>query len=234
MNKQLIVSSAVMLAALLCRQTNASPSGLNNTPTADTPGDQVVVLQAYDTFGKEREHDFSAGMKFGLRPWNEKQWAPRLEGGLDSHLLPNEGGPVVFQAKLAIQPLVKGPTMAVGSANLAVREHDRERVGQAFNYFVLSQGLKYFRLHGGHGWQKDNNAWFAGIDTTLPVLKQPLTLRADAVQIQDRDQWLVGLGLMYQLNRNLVIEGWSSLPTERGLPSFTLKLNWIFDFGPKH
>ena len=228
-----MIAVAVWLLPLLSRQAQASPSGLNNIPTADTPPDRVVVLQAYDTFGEGRVHDLSAGMKFGLRPGSQYPWAPRWEGGVDGHLAPDPVGPAAFQAKLAIQPWANLPALALGSANLAVTREDRDHGNQPFNYLVLTHDFHLFRLHGGYALQHDNNAGFVGADVTFPVANRPLTLRTDAIQIQNEKRWLASVGAMYQLSRNLVLEVWGSFPTDHREPAVTIKLDWIWDLHPQ-
>ena len=37
----------------------ATPSGLNNIPTADTPAQGEVVIQAWTNFGEDRDTDFN-------------------------------------------------------------------------------------------------------------------------------------------------------------------------------
>jgi hypothetical protein len=46
----------IVIAALSVVWTHASPSGLNNIPTADTAPDRTVVVQEYSTFGELRDH----------------------------------------------------------------------------------------------------------------------------------------------------------------------------------
>jgi hypothetical protein len=218
-------------AALACiglqRAVLATPSGLDNIPTADTPPDKVVVLQAYDTFGESAEHNFSAGVKFGLRPWGNQGWAPRFEGGLDGHLFPGDSGPAIFQGKVTLHPWEQAPAVALGSANIALSASDRDRTGEPFNYLVFSHDLNLLRLHAGYAIQTHNNAGFFGVDTTFPVLSRDLTLRADAIQINDQSQWLTSVGMMYPLTRSLVLEAWTSIPVDGGVANFTLKLDWV-------
>jgi len=222
-----IITAALACAAL--RQTAlATPSGLNNIPTADTPDDKIVVLQAYDTFGQGQEHDFSAGVKFGLHPFGDGNWIPRLEGGLDASLFPGQSGPAVFQGKLALQPFNFGPALAIGSANIAISKDDRDRAGEPFNYAVLTQAFGFLRVHGGYAIQTHNNAGFLGADATFKVLNRDLMLRADAIQIENQSKWLTSVGAMYPLTHSLVAEGWASIPVDGGITNFTLKLDWVF------
>lgn len=218
---------ALPLAAL------ASPSGLNNIPTADTAPDLVPVIQAYTTFGADRKPDHTAGMKIGFGPWDKAAFSSRFEAGIDSHCAPGGAGPAVFQIKYAVKPWGEGPDIGIGSANLAVNGSDRARSGQPFSYGVLSQDFKHFRLHAGYGVQHRGNSALLGIDKTFKVLDRDFMLRADAVQIQNERQWQPSVGFLYALNSWLVWESWASVPVETGKPAFTLKLNFVLDWKQK-
>ena len=211
----------------------ATASGLNNIPTADTAPDLVPVLHAYSTFGEGRGPDHSAGMKFGLGPWDKAAFNSRFEFGVDGRYAPDPIGPAVFQLKHALQPWGKGPAIAVGSANIAVSESDQNKTGQPFSYAVLSQDFGHFRLHGGYGTQHNGHAGFVGIDKTFEVGSRPLTHRADAVQIQSENDWMASAGAMYQVNKWPVLEAWGSFPVDKGDPSFTLKPNFVLDWKRK-
>ena len=110
---------ALPLAAL------ASPSGLNNIPTADTAPDSVPVIQEYTTFGAQRKPDHTAAMKIGFGPWDKAAWSSRFEAGVDGHLAPGDVGPAVFQLKYSVKPCDFSPTIGVGCANIAVNSSDR-------------------------------------------------------------------------------------------------------------
>lgn len=55
-------------AAILCGVSfvQASPSGLNNTPTADSCAEQTLVLQTWSGFGAEMKPDNWVGAKYGV------------------------------------------------------------------------------------------------------------------------------------------------------------------------
>ncbi len=203
----------------------ATPTGLNNIPTADTPPDRTVVIQAFANLREGSQDDFVAGFKMGLRPWEQ-----RLEWGVDGRLGEGGTGPAVFQGKYAIQPWEELPAVAVGVANLAVTSEDRDEVGQAAKYLVGTHDFNWFRGHVGFSFQQDNDAAFFGFDKTVDVLGRDLMLRTDFTQIDDADQWLGSGGFIYFLHENFAVESWVSVPFEHGKPTFTLKLNFIFDF----
>ena len=211
----------------------ASPSGLNNIPTADTAPDLVPVIQEYTTFGAGRKPDHAAGMKVGFGPWDKAAFDSRFEAGVDGHFAPGDAGPAVFQMKYALQPWKEGPAVSIGSANIAVNRADRARSGQPFSYVVLSQDFKAFRLHAGYGIQHLGNAGFVGIDKLVKLFGRDLVLRSDATQIQNQRQWLGSVGALYAVSPWLVLESWASFPIDTGKPSFTLKLNIPLDWKRK-
>ena len=90
----------------------ATPSGLNNIPTADTTPQGTFVLQGFTTVGDGRDADFNLGFKTGI-----DLKAVKLELGLASHLIPGKGGPVEPHFKVAV-PLGEGLlVLAAGMAN---------------------------------------------------------------------------------------------------------------------
>lgn len=220
-----IAAIAFLAAALMAVSVRATPSGLNNIPTADTTGARTLVLQGFSTFGENRGPAHFAGFKMGLDPLGQ-----RVEWGLDSRVGPDDAGPAVLQFKYALQFQAPGPTLALGVANLALTEGDRDEAGQPFSYFVLTHDFGGMRAHAGYGLQSRNNAAFLGLDRTFKVFARDLMLRADLTQIDDRDQWLGSAGFLYLLHKNWALESWVSQPTERGDASFTVKLDFIIKF----
>ncbi len=162
-----------LLLAALSGPLSATPSGLNNIPTADTTPMGVVVIQAFSNFGNDIDADFNMGFKTGLEFYNQK-----FEFGADSHILPDKGGPVVLQAKYAL-PLGEGlPTLGIGVANIALGSDDRDRAGDPFTYVLLTHDFGgLFRAHAGYGFQTDNNSVLLGVDKTFKVLERDLVLR---------------------------------------------------------
>jgi hypothetical protein len=214
-------------AALLPTAVFASPSGLNNIPTADTPGHREGVFQWFSTFPTAGKADHWMGFKTGLRPFGAMH---RFEGGFDSHLAPDESGPVVFQFKYAVQPWTNLPTLGLGSANLALTSEDRDRAGQPFSYAMLTHDFGWLRAHAGYALQHGNNTALLGLDKTVKLFDRDLTLRGDFRQIDDEDQWLGSAGFLYHFHKNVALESWVSQPTSHGPTSFTIKLNLIFRY----
>ncbi|MCB1086575.1 MAG: hypothetical protein KDM63_05990 [Verrucomicrobiae bacterium] len=198
----------------------ATPTGLNNIPTADTVPHRTVAVQVFDTVG-DGPHDFWSGFKTG---WDFSKF--NLEWGLDSHLAPDPAGPLYFQTKANFSPWEDG-LIAVGVASVALS--DSERAGDPFSYAILSQDLGLARLHAGYGLQNDGNTVLLGIDRTVKVLERNLNLNADLIQTGDGDGWLTALGVKYDLNEFLVFESWVNLPDE-GEASVMLKLNFVFTY----
>lgn len=218
-----------LLTALACAaltsSLSATPSGLNNIPTADTTPMGVFVIQPFTNFGNDIDTDLNLGFKTGLDIYGQK-----FEFGLASHLLPDKGGPVMLYGKYAL-PFGEGlPTLGLGVANIGLSNDDRDRGGEPFYYAVLSQDFGFIRAHAGYGFQEDNNSVLVGIDKTFKVLDRDLVLRSDLIQIRDESDWLASFGALYALHKNLVLEAWVSQPFDDGDPIFTVKLNFVFNF----
>lgn len=231
MHRSLQTLAIASAGILLTLSAQASPSGLNNIPTTDTAPDLTPVLQVYSLWGAERKPDHSAGMKIGLGPWDGAALGSRFEAGVDAHYAPDPAGPVTFQVKYALEPWEKGPALAIGSANLAPTSDYRDRSGQPFSYLMLSHRVKdWFRLHGGYGIQHNGNSALLGIERDFEVFGKPLTLRSDAVQIQNQHDWMASVGILYPLTGWAVLDSWANFPVDDGKPSFMLKLNFVLDW----
>ena len=115
----------------------ASPSGLNNIPTADTAPQGTFVLQAYSTVFGDADGDFNLGFKTGV----DFKYA-HIELGFDSHIYPDRGGPVTVQGKLAVPLGERLPTLAIGAANATFRDEDRDRAGDEFLLRRCQPGLR--------------------------------------------------------------------------------------------
>lgn len=218
-------TQTLALYALLTVSALATPSGLNNIPTADTPAQGDVVIQTWTNFGNDHDADFNLGFKTGFDVFGQK-----LEFGADSHLFPNQGGPVVLQLKY-VQDLWEGGKLALGIANLALSNNDRDRAGDPFSYALISQTIAgSLRAHAGFGFQTDNNSVLLGLDDTFKVLDRDLQLRTDFVQIQNQDQWMGSVGFLYVIHPRVVLEGWASQPLDHGDTVYTAKLNFVFKF----
>jgi hypothetical protein len=222
--KRTVLTSFTLAA--LAFTVSATPSGLNNIPTADVTPQGVFVIQTFTNLGNDRDADLNVGFKTGLDVFGQK-----FEFGADSRLLPGKGGPVVLQGKYSL-PFGEGlPTLGLGVANIALTGDDRDRAGDPFTYAVLTQDFGgLFRAHAGFGFQTDNNSVLLGLDKTVKFLERDLMFRSDLVQIQDQDQWMGSLGFLYALHDYVVLESWASQPFDDGDTIYTAKLNFVIKF----
>ncbi|MCW0218233.1 MAG: hypothetical protein OJI67_07905 [Prosthecobacter sp.] len=208
---------------------HATPSGLNNIPTADTVPHRTVAIQAFSSFGGanqfatggEGQHSFWMGFKTG---W---EFGPaHLEWGLDSPLGSEFTGPLLFQTKLGFIPWQDG-AFALGVAGVALTDIDRS--GDPFTYAMLAHDFGVARLHLGYGLQTNGNSLLAGIDRTWKLLDRDFNLNADLVQTRDQDAWLPSVGAKYGLTDHIVLETWANFP-DQGSVSFIAKVNFVFKF----
>ena len=204
----------------LCGFVWASPTGLNNIPTADVVPEKGLVLQGYGNLAQHTRPDWWGGLKFGP--------LKNLEIGFDGQLNPDPSseGALVGQFKYRFE-LLEGTDLAAGIANLG----EKSRSGEIDYYAVVSQDLKYLRAHLGATFQPDNEGVFAGLDTTFPLFERDFTLRTDLRQTNERDDLLGSLGFIYDLGRNFLLETWGSFPSQGGAEDvLTLKLNYVIKF----
>jgi hypothetical protein len=232
---------------------HATPSGLNNIPTADTTPQGTFVLQAYSTVLGEADNDFNIGFKTGI-DFNKYV---HLELGADSHLVPGHGGPVTANAKLAVPLGEHLPTLAGGVANITFRNVDRDRAGDEFFYGVATEDLGWFRIHGGCASQDNVALPFYGIDKMFQYHKQVpaehdgksvkdgksvagkemmttkavdlFMLRGDAIQQHDHS-WLYSAGVLVPVCKYFVFETWGNFPDNGTSASWTIKGNFVFTF----
>ena len=196
----------------------ASPSGLNNIPTADVVPENILVFQTWANLGPERSTDLFFGAKFGVYKG--------VEIGLDSE----DSGPIVAQFK--VQAPVFGPDSKllplVGVENIST---DTDRAGDLNPYIVFTYDFDFLRGHVGYNFQDDNLGAFLGVDTTVQLGGRDLVLRADVRETSDGDELLGSLGFLHVLPENFVLEGWVSVPSDDGLEeSYTIKLNYVLEF----
>jgi hypothetical protein len=204
----------------------ATPSGLNNIPTADTIGEREVAVQVYDNFGHAKPHSLSSGFKTGI------DLSPiRLELGVDSQIAPKVTGPSYpspgyFQTKAAVQPW-DGAKLAIGIANLAI--YKQSYASDPFSYTALTQDLNLFRATVGFGFQTHNDSVLLGVDRTWKLGGRDLNLNADLVQTNNQSRWMASTGIKYSICKPIVVEAWASFP-EGKQTDVTLKINYIIQF----
>jgi|694.fasta_scaffold138938_3 hypothetical protein len=218
---------AILLAGIAA--AHATPSGLNNIPTADTAPQGTIVLQAFSSFGGANQfatsgpgkHSFWTGFKTGV------DLSPvHLELGLDSPLGTGPSGPLQFQAKAGISPWKNG-LFAIGIAGVALT--DTGRSGDPFTYAVLSHDFRVARIHAGYGYQTNGSSFLVGVDRTWKVFDRNLNLNADLVQSRDQRGLITAVGGKYDLSKHIVLETWANFP-DRDSVSVIAKINFVFQF----
>jgi hypothetical protein len=198
----------------------ATPTGLNNIPTTDVVPKDILVLQTWAVLADD------------------------AEVGLDWKANHDPHGHVAFQAKYAFGLGDDAWKGVIGIANVS---GETQHQGHVFPYAATSYDLEAFRLHLGYTTQHDNEGVFAGADKTVSFLDRDLTLRADAIQVNRRDDILYSAGFLYdlrppggeirpglkgawdKLTKNLLLESWVTAPST-GSASLTLKLNYVIEF----
>jgi len=220
----LLVGVAAALA-LVPRSAMATPSGLNNIPTADVAPPGALVLQAFANLGDGQTEVLAAGFKYGLFPGLEIGVDDRLHAWGTGAGVTGAGGapagPAVLQLKYRLS--VPGPVaVAVGAANLSA---DTESAGNPVPYGVVTYAAPgALRLHGGYEAQAGSPGWFAGADYSIGRL----TVRADWTQTANQQESVSSLGGILTLNPHWLVEGWASWPTAADTNStLTLKLDWV-------
>lgn len=224
-------TTRALAAAILALASSAlaTPTGLNNIPTADTVPHRTVATQAFSSFGGANQfaangpgqHSFWLGFKTG---WD---FGPLgLEWGLDSPIVPDQAGPLFGQTKVNFSPWEEG-LLALGVAGLALT--DDQRAGDPFSYAVLAHDFGLLRGHAGYGKQTEGDTVLLGVDRTWKLFDRNFNLNADLVQTRDQRGWLPSIGAKYDLNQHIVLETWSNFP-DQGSVSFIAKINFVFTF----
>ncbi|MDO8587319.1 MAG: hypothetical protein Q7T82_09790 [Armatimonadota bacterium] len=221
----------ILLATMLLlfsHVASATPSGLNNIPTADVASTNVLVLQQFTNFGADQESLYHFGFKYGLADNVEIGFDKRIHDSGSGAGVSGAGGmpagPWVFQAKYRYELPNKDTSLGLGLANVG----DSDEAGNSYPYFVLSHNLQSFRGHIGYGGKDAARGLFLGVDKTL---RGGTVLRADWLQTDDRDESLASVGFLKPLSGPWIIEGWASFPTAPGVENtFTLKFDYVLDF----
>ena len=218
---------ALLLAGIAAAR--ATPTGLNNIPTADTVPHRTVAVQAFSSFGGANQfstsgpgkHSFWLGFKTG---WDLSP--VHLELGMDSPLGTGLSGPLFFQTKARFAPWKDG-MFAVGIAGIALT--DTERAGDPFSYAMLAHDFHLVRLHAGYGYQTNGSSFLFGVDRTWKVFERDFNLNADLVQSRDQRGLITAVGAKYDLSKHIVLESWANFP-DRDSVSVIAKINFVFKF----
>jgi hypothetical protein len=205
----------VALVALSVVPALATPTGLNNIPTADVVAKDFLVLQSWLGFGSGLDTSWAAGAKYGPA----ENWEVGLDGGLTG---PGSGGGPVFQAKYRVC-LEKGARIALGAANVS---NDRDLHGDYFPYVVASVPIgSQADGHLGYSFQSGNNGLFLGANAAV---SPRLTLRSDWIQTDSGDESVWSLGFISPVTSDFLVEGWASFPTAEGSETdYILKVDYV-------
>ncbi len=209
---------AASFAACSIGTALATPTGLNNIPTADVVPRNVLVLQSWVNFGSGLDTGWAAGAKYGPA----ENWEVGLDGGLTG---PGSGGGPVFQAKYRV-PLEKGARLAAGVANLS---GNRDFHGGYFPYAVASVPIaERANGHLGYSFQSATRGLFLGADVTVG---RAFTLRSDWIHTDDGDESVASLGFITPVTSDFLVEGWASFPTAPGAETnYILKVDYVIPF----
>ena len=208
------VASAAVLVALLAAPGSATPTGLNNIPTADVVDTRLLVLQGFSQFGEGRYPTWFAGLKYGP--------ADNWELGLDDAFAgPASSTGPALQLKYRLR-LPNEVGLAFGAANISGHT---DRNGEVFPYAVVSSPPGRLRGHLGYSAQADNNAWFLGVDGPIGG---GVTVRADWIQVEDGEESIASLGFLTALSPRWLVEAWASFPTaEEAATEIIVKLDFV-------
>jgi hypothetical protein len=208
-----VLFAAVAAAGLAAAPAVASPTGLNNIPTADVVPTHVLVLQGWVNFGGDT--DWFGGFKYGP--------AENWEVGLDSIFTGPGTGPTL-QAKYRL-PLANGTRVAAGVANVS---NDRDRHGEFFPYVVATAPLNAGHTANGtvgYAFQSGNQGLFVGADYWV---SPQLDLRADWTQTDSGDESTSSLGFLLPVTKRFLVESWASFPTAAGAETnYVVKVDYV-------
>lgn len=207
----------------------ATPSGLNNIPTADVAPEGVIVFQQINNFGDDQVGFHSFGFKYGPA----KDWEIGVDGLVtrsdeDAGGMGAGGGgmptyPFVFQVKRRFETKTPGLTLGLGIAGLSANS---DKAGDPVEYAVLSKKFENVNAHAGYMVIKEaEDNVFAGLDYSP---SSRLTLRADANNLNDTDNLLSSAGFIYTIDKDWLVEAWYSHSGTDGVNgTFTLKLDYV-------
>ncbi len=203
--------------ALLAGVSLATPTGLNNIPTADVVPQNVLVLQSWANFGSDLDTSWAAGFKYGPAC----NWEVGLDGGLTG---PGSGQGITGQAKYRI-PLQNGARVALGVANIS---NDTDVNGDYFPYVVLSAPLGQKTAgHAGYEFQNNNEGVFLGLDSYVGKVD----VRTDWVEKGVGDDSMWSLGFITEVAPKFLFEAWATVPSATGQNTFyTAKVDYVINF----
>lgn len=224
MNKEAIIFKrllgSLVWGVFIAQTCWATPTGLNNIPTADVVPEKTLVFQGIVDVGKDNKPDWFIGFKYGLMK--------NLEVGLDGRIFPESALEETLKGQIKYRiPLSDQTAMALGVANLG----DRAKLGWEDYYMAATHDLGFLRAHLGGTLQRDNEGVFAGLDKTFQFLDRDFTLRTDVIQTNDAHDTTTSVGFIYGLTKNILLESWISFPTQSGREDVsTIKFDYVIEF----
>lgn len=216
------------------------PSGLNNIITTDVVAEHTLVLQSWLNLADNQHPDQFVGFKYGL--------LKGAEVGIDWKARSDTHAHATFQAKYSFKLMEDIWRGVVGIANLS--EH-QGHTGDIFPYLATSYDLNLLRLHLGVTTQSKNEGFFMGIDRTFPFFGGSLQLKADAIQVNEMEDFLYSVGFLYDLKQlhsnkdvsttgfnkiwqyvinGIIVESWVTIPTATYEEILTLQFNYAIEF----
>ena len=120
------------IALVLAGVFNGTPWGRNSIPTAYTTAQGVLALQAIGAGGGEANDDFKLGFTTGL-----DLGLFDMELGADSHISPDDAGPVTVQAKPAYALGDNPRALAIRSADTTFSGANVNRTGKVVDHIVF-------------------------------------------------------------------------------------------------
>ncbi|MBN1917978.1 MAG: hypothetical protein JW889_08730 [Verrucomicrobia bacterium] len=214
----------VCLGTVLVATARAAHPGtsLNDIPVADVIDWRTFEIKTWVHTAELEEPEWWGAVNFGILDY--------AEVGVYGILGPRDdaGGDVRFFGKF-VYPLGEDrPSIGAGLDNLTGDEDDN---GNIDPYLVVTHDFGPVRGTLGYSLQDDDEAFFAGIDTSFDFLEMPITAGLDVTQTDDGDEWLVSAGFEYQLPLELVLETWYTWTTvDDAEDALTIRLNWVITF----
>jgi len=197
-------------------------TNLNDIPIAEVLAWRTAEITTWVTTGEGEEPDWLGAINIGLLDY--------AEVGIHGVLGPTdeEQGNIRFFGKFVYSLGDDLPTLGAGIQNVSGDENEN---GNIDPYLVAMHDFGPVRGHLGYSFQDDDEAFFAGVDTSFSFLEMPATVGLDVMQTADGDEWLVSAGFEYELPLSFVLESWYTWTTvDDAENTITLRLNWVINF----
>lgn len=215
--------AACLSVALGWATALANPgTNLNDIPIAEVLSWRTAEISTWVTTGEGAEPDWLGAITVGILDY--------AEVGIHGMLGPTDEaqGNIRFFGKFVYPLGDDRPNLGAGIQNVSGNE---DKNGNIDPYLVVTHDFGSVRGHLGYSLQEDNEAFFAGVDTSFSFLEMPATVGLDLRQTDDGDEWLVSAGFEYELPLSFVLESWYTWTTVDGAEdTITLRLNWVINF----